>query len=359
MNSLKRNGYDFYKWYKEPSACHDCALIGNQDNGWGKGIYKVKDVPTIPVHPNCRCAVGAYWVDEKETIARAPYSNKSFNDMLDSVNGISKKDVKEIKKILNQAPEDIQNMFHKYARFIKWITFDKNSNSSFNPLTLTINLNPSQFYGADNVQKKYSVFFHEMAHAIDYFYGKHGYFSKSSKIRGALFEDYQNLRDSITLKESIEATRRFLGDWKFNELLADRTNQKSKSIAQLNMRKLTLARDELGNFTKDQVQMMKDIKILEITENLNGIKGNTTIKMDISDIINGISEGKIIPGIGHNESYWTKHKMQPVEFFAEASSSMINNHESLNLIKKLFPKAFDEYLTVVEVIANGSTKKRN
>ena len=155
MNSLKRNGYDFCKWYKEPSACHDCALIGNQDNGWGKGIYKVKDVPTIPVHPNCRCAVGAYWVDEKETIARAPYSNKSFNDMLDSVNGISKKDVKEIKKILNQAPEDIQNMFHKYARFIKWITFDKNSNSSFNPLTLTINLNPSQFYGADNVQKKY------------------------------------------------------------------------------------------------------------------------------------------------------------------------------------------------------------
>ena len=55
MNSLKRNGYDFCKWYKEPSACHDCTLIGNQDNGWGKGIYKVKDVPTIPVHPNCEC----------------------------------------------------------------------------------------------------------------------------------------------------------------------------------------------------------------------------------------------------------------------------------------------------------------
>ena len=68
MNSLKRNGYDFCKWYKEPSACHDCALIGNQDNGWGKGIYKVKDVPTIPVHPNCRCAVGAYWVDEKSNL---------------------------------------------------------------------------------------------------------------------------------------------------------------------------------------------------------------------------------------------------------------------------------------------------
>ena len=75
MNSLKRNGYDFCKWYKEPSACHDCALIGNQDNGWGKGIYKVKDVPTIPVHPNCRCAVGAYWVDEEKFSYTAKYLN--------------------------------------------------------------------------------------------------------------------------------------------------------------------------------------------------------------------------------------------------------------------------------------------
>ncbi|WP_302757695.1 hypothetical protein [Ligilactobacillus salivarius] len=76
MNSLKRNGYDFCKWYKEPSACHDCALIGNQDNGWGKGIYKVKDVPIIPVHPNCRCAVDAYWVDEKNNLYEKPNYNE-------------------------------------------------------------------------------------------------------------------------------------------------------------------------------------------------------------------------------------------------------------------------------------------
>lgn len=81
MNSLKRNGYDFCKWYKEPSACHDCALIGNQDNGWGKGIYKVKDVPTIPVHPNCRCAVGAYWVDEKNNLYETPNYNEQSEEL--------------------------------------------------------------------------------------------------------------------------------------------------------------------------------------------------------------------------------------------------------------------------------------
>lgn len=80
MNSLKRNGYDFCKWYKEPSACHDCALIGNQDNGWGKGIYKVKDVPTIPVHPNCRCAVGAYWVDKKNNLYETPNYNEQSEE---------------------------------------------------------------------------------------------------------------------------------------------------------------------------------------------------------------------------------------------------------------------------------------
>ena len=84
MNSLKRNGYDFCKWYKEPSACHDCALIGNQDNGWGKEIYKVKDVPTISVHPNCRCSLGAYWVDEKDVKINSPISFKNILDKLKS-----------------------------------------------------------------------------------------------------------------------------------------------------------------------------------------------------------------------------------------------------------------------------------
>lgn len=351
MNSLKRNGYDFCKWYKEPSACHDCALIGNQDNGWGKGIYKVKDVPTIPVHPNCRCAVGAYWVDEKETIARAPYSNKSFNDMLDSVNGISKKDVKEIKKILNQAPEDIQNMFHKYAGFVKWITFDNNNTSGFYYLTKRINFVPDQFMGKNRDYKKYDIFFHEFAHAIDYFYGNHKYFSKNSKIRDALFNDYQNLRDSITLKESIAATQRLLGETKFSELYMDKTNQKSKILLSLNSRKLTLARDELGNFTSDQIEIMKDIKLMEIVR--KGKNTNWITQMNVSDIINGVSKGEINPGYGHTTEYWTKYKMQAVEFFAEITSAMINNPESLLQIKKMFPNAYKEYLKVVEDIANG------
>ncbi|MBM6773063.1 minor capsid protein [Ligilactobacillus agilis] len=251
LKSFRDYGYKFCKWHAEPSACKICREISENDSGYGVSVYRVDEVPSLPAHPNCRCAVGAYWVDEKETIARAPYSNKSFNDMLDSVNGISKKDVKEIKKNLNQAPEDIQNMFHKYAGFVKWITFDNNNTSGFYYLTKRINFVPDQFMGKNRDYKKYDIFFHEFAHAIDYFYGNHKYFSKNSKIRDALFNDYQNLRDSITLKESIAATQRLLGETKFSELYMDKTNQKSKILLSLNSRKLTLARDELGNFTSD------------------------------------------------------------------------------------------------------------
>ena len=118
--------------------------------------------------------------------------------------------------------------------------------------------------GKSEGYKKYDIFFHEFAHAIDYFYGNHKYFSKNSKIRNALFNDYENLRDSITLKESIAATQRLLGETKFSELYMDKTNQKSKILLSLNSRKLTLARDELGNFTSDQIEIMKDIKLMEI-----------------------------------------------------------------------------------------------
>ncbi|WP_283599987.1 hypothetical protein [Ligilactobacillus salivarius] len=51
--------------------------------------------------------------------------------------------------------------------------------------------------------------------------------------------------------------------------------------------------------------------------------------------------------------YWAKYKMQAVEFFAETTSAMINNPESLLQIKKMFPNAYKEYLRVVEDIANG------
>lgn len=64
MQAIIRNGYKYVEWIEELSACPDCKRIAKQDNGHGPGIYTVDQVPFIPVHPNCRCAVCEMVLDD-------------------------------------------------------------------------------------------------------------------------------------------------------------------------------------------------------------------------------------------------------------------------------------------------------
>ncbi|GFZ27249.1 minor capsid protein [Lactobacillus corticis] len=63
---LKKNGYKYCKWYAESGACKVCREIASSNSGGNlpEGIYEVDDCPDKPVHPNCRCSVGAYWLDD-------------------------------------------------------------------------------------------------------------------------------------------------------------------------------------------------------------------------------------------------------------------------------------------------------
>lgn len=62
--SIIDSDYKYVQWFAETQACKVCREIADQDTEWGRGIYKVKEVPDIPVHPNCMCSISAYWVDE-------------------------------------------------------------------------------------------------------------------------------------------------------------------------------------------------------------------------------------------------------------------------------------------------------
>lgn len=64
LKSFRDNGYKFCKWHAEPSACKICKEIAENDSGYGVGVYRVDGVPSLPAHPNCRCGLSAYWVDD-------------------------------------------------------------------------------------------------------------------------------------------------------------------------------------------------------------------------------------------------------------------------------------------------------
>ena len=55
-------GVERCQWTTNPKACPTCAEYARHNDG----VYRVKDVPTLPAHPNCRCALSAYWKDDKD-----------------------------------------------------------------------------------------------------------------------------------------------------------------------------------------------------------------------------------------------------------------------------------------------------
>lgn len=65
IDSIKAADYKYVKWYAEPGACRVCQEIADNDEyDLGYGVFPVDEVPEIPIHPNCRCSISAYWVEK-------------------------------------------------------------------------------------------------------------------------------------------------------------------------------------------------------------------------------------------------------------------------------------------------------
>ena len=64
---LSEQGYKYCQWFADPGACKACREISEDSpTKYGAGIYLLKDVPEIPVHPNCRCSISSYYPEEKQ-----------------------------------------------------------------------------------------------------------------------------------------------------------------------------------------------------------------------------------------------------------------------------------------------------
>lgn len=86
LESFKEYDVKYCRWIAEPRACVVCKEIASHSSGHGRGVYPVKDVPTLPQHPNCRCALSAHWIDEKDRAEASRLERKKNTEKRVTIN---------------------------------------------------------------------------------------------------------------------------------------------------------------------------------------------------------------------------------------------------------------------------------
>lgn len=389
-NSLIEMDYRFCQWHAEPSACKICSDIYRHDTKWGRGVYEVDNVPTVPAHPNCRCGISAYWVDDadnsykantkkkvpeengkiKEEVQVKPkqsffnYINSNLEDYFVKTFGKSNAGtyIKEINDTLNKAPEEMQIVWKKVSKDFQLET--TKGGAFYRGADKTVYINKKSFNATNDMnyyERKFDVFYHEFGHYIDdNLSNRSGILSNHlsfGRIADKIDEDLKAYIEANTTKPKIE----------ISEYSADR----KKAYVGAYDGWLKVKKD--GTLTKASERMLE--KSIEYDRRkqafhkirLEVITGDY-IKQDygdLSDMLEGSGAGDHPLGIGHGPKYWktssrlislTKAEFtnyrRGTEFFAEATSATINNPKSLKLIKKYFPSAYDEYLKIIKEVAS-------
>lgn len=387
-NSLIEMDYRFCQWHAEPSACKICSDIYRHDTKWGRGVYEVDNVPTVPAHPNCRCGISAYWVDDADNSYKAnakekvPEENdkievqakpkKSFFNYINSnledyfVKTFGKSNtgtyIKEINDTLNNAPEEMQIIWKKASGNFKLET--TKSGAYYQGLNKTVYINKKSFNAENNMnyyQRKFDVFYHEFGHHIDDIFGGEGF-------TGSHYLSFQTISEKMDedIKAYIEAN---IPKPKIE--ISEYSPDRKKAYIEAYEGWLKVKKD--GTLTKASERMLesyieRDRKRKAFHEIKSEVKTGDYIKQDygdLSDMLEGSGAGEYPLGVGHGPKYWktssrlislTKAEFtnyrRGTEFFAEATSATINNPKSLKLIKKYFPSAYDEYLKIIKEVAS-------
>ena len=392
-NSLIEMDYRFCQWHAEPSACKICSDIYSHDTKWGRGVYEVDDVPTVPAHPNCRCGISAYWVDDADNSYKANAREKTqeendkikeevqvkpkqklynyINDTLtnyftENFGAKGKTYVNEINETLNKAPGVVQKVWKKMGS--KFDLKLERGTSYYLPSDKAVYMDLESFNATadpDYYQKKFDVFYHEFGHAIDDFaverFGQASSYGRLAKLIDEDFEDYMT-REFGEVKSDFKVSK-YSPDKKngyIDELGVWVKVKKDGTPTKRDVKRLT-EYYELDRKRKTFSKIRKDIK--------ESGKYSMQDYGDISDMFSGLTNSRFSLGIGHQEDYWIpkgqyrqifrtkeakemyRENNRSTEFFAEATSATINNPESLKLIKNYFPKTYDEYLKILEEVA--------
>lgn len=298
--SFERNGFTQYEFIALGSACGICKELD------GKHFDVEKMMPETnapPIHPNCRCSVAAYedseeyeaWLDfldkggtteEWNWMKEKELESDIGDKIIEHVTGIEKQKNMFKAGLKNVKNKDVKVLLEQALQRTK-IVRAKGRRSKYSKRDGTISL--AKTANSDTLA-------HELFHEIDVTYG----LTANGMLMESVRNDYKKLQNfSVGYGKSIE------------EML----------------------------YSKYRKAFRSDTKQLIMKEEYRAI----------SDIINGMSQGTVFLGYGHDKEYWEKKGNIEAEVFAQFGRIMYSSSsDTIEMMKNLFPECFDEMLKRVE-----------
>ena len=348
QRSILDAGYKYVKWMAEGSACKLCREIAYKDNGYDEdGVYKAKDVPDIPVHPNCMCSISAYWVDDDKLPKEPKNEDKDLQTIIDglqSSNFIStygNKIANELAKKINTLMPEQKKM---YIKNLKNITFREPSSGGANVVDKVVEISKKDLLGT-KTENKFGIFFHETGHAFDVP-------KPLEKGKMPSLEDVLNPSQKVGLAESTlkDFNHDVYKDIPNFDSLGKRPRRNSKAYKTWNENYMALMdkRSKAEDAFDGEIDKLKKLS--------PSSRSNLSDMIESADSRLGDYKWSSNPlGMGHaqkNYGYWKDKDIGNAEseFFAEVNSAVATNPESLELIKKYFPSSYKKYWEVVKLI---------
>lgn len=348
QKSILDAGYKYVKWMAEGSACKLCREIAYKDNGYDEnGVYKAKDVPDIPVHPNCMCSISAYWIDN-DKVPKEPKNEdkdlKAITDGLKSSNFTSTYG----KKIANELATKINTLIPEqkkmYINNLKNITFREPASGGANVVDRVVEISKKDLLGT-KTENKFGIFFHETGHAFDVP-------KPLEKGKMPSLEDVLNPSQKVGLAESTlkDFNHDVYKDIPSFDSLGKRPRRNSKAYKAWNENYMALMdkRSKAEDAFDGEIDKLKKLSAVS--------RSNLSDMIESADSRLGDYKWSSSPlGMGHaqkNYGYWKDKDIGNAEseFFAEVNSAVATNPESLKLIKKYFPNSYKKYWDVVKLI---------
>lgn len=180
----------------------------------------------------------------------------------------------------------------------------------------------------NSIYKPYEIVYHEYGHHMDY--SLNAIFGDK---RYAQLNSYKPISETF---QGFDESGRAIFDCTERTGLLGRT-----------------AKEEMNDLIKQAKRTYKTRKKTEAAQHIiEEVKKEYSLldRGNLSDIMEGAGIGVEYPlGAGHGKGYW-KNRDNGVEIFAEITSSSVNHPESLEAIKRYFPKTYQVYKDILKAV---------